>query len=452
MVLAQLSLFYILLVTACKASLEVTNAGDESCPADDPEGCQVSKGSIALQTARSASQVSLESKTVTKHLAGVKVNIHGVSDVTAGDLPKKHTWVITLPENCTDAQVEEFSQRMPTGARTVFSGTPSSSGLCIFVMEGTELELEEELKSHPGAVLAEMDMKAERDFAETALIGEQENKDTPTDFPLYEGFPQVSTDLFPQRKMPELAEVETEAGKQYGVKLEQAAVPNWGGNCGGPWRESVYLPVGFPGKAPLVVFSHGFGQGGARVEQWLGPRFLRELAKKGFVVVAHQTGLNAWCNTGYDQLKSLQWAKTSKYANKIDFSKVSFWGYSMGAFFSSHRTANKNEMDAMNVKTTALLMGPCQYGCGKPEIPAFWGAGGADTSCPANQIKRAYNYMNTGQAKVYKLVPGAPHTEVGAGGHNRFLVPAIQHMRCHFYNSGPNCDAVYNSQNPHYKP
>jgi len=288
--------------------------------------------------------------------------------------------------------------------------------------------------------------------AEEAASDGSSEHDIPTDFPLYEGFPQVAADLFPQRKLPELAEVETEAGEQYGVRFEQPAVPNWGGNCGGPYRASVYLPTGFPYRAPLVIFSHGFGQGGPRVDRWLGPGFLRELAKQGFVVVAHQTGLNNWCDTGVDQLKSLQWVRTSKYAGKIDFSRVSFWGYSMGAYFCSHRTGNRNQMNAMNVKTAVLLMGPCQYGCGKPEIPAFWGAGGADTSSPANQIKHAFNVMDTGQAKVYKLVPGAPHTEVGAGGHNRFLVPAIQHMRCHFYNSGPNCDAVYNSQNPHYKP
>lgn len=428
---ATKSIILAALVLVC--SVAADEADEPACPVDDPTACLAYKGPSALQRAQSAARVTLESRTLTKHVAGVKVNIHGNSQAPPEGLAGNHTWVITLPEDCSDADVQAFAQRMPAGTRSVFEGTPSDSGVpCVFIMEGTEAGLEEELKTHPGAVLAEIDLTEERHSAE--LTGH------PSDLPVGEGFPQVSDNIMPKRSSAALAE----AGGQFhvGVNLD-VGVPAWGGNCGGPYKVNVYFPHPNAGRRPLILFSHGYGQGGPNLDAQLRPKFLDPIVAHGFVVIGHQTGRSNWCNTGIEMIKMIEWAKLSPYRNRIDFNQVVVMGYSMGGYFTTFFAEHRSLTTGFKVKGAVALMPPCMItgGCKSPVVPTIWGAGTADTTCPAGPIHQSFT--KTRNKAVFVNIQGAPHYEVGKFGHNRFNNWVLHFLYCHLKGSQPHCAGLY---------
>merc|ERR1719188_402544 len=89
--------------------------------------------------------------------AGARVIIHGASDVARHG---SGSWVITVPQNCTDLCVKKMAQNMPPGTKAVFSGQPDQGGLPFFVMTGTKAQVQQELETHsfPSPPIVETDV------------------------------------------------------------------------------------------------------------------------------------------------------------------------------------------------------------------------------------------------------------------------------------------------------
>lgn len=253
--------------------------------------------------------------------------------------------------------------------------------------------------------------------------------------------PQNLTDL-PEHEAPMLAE-----DGSFPVKtFMNIPVPNWGGNCGGPFKVNVYLPGLNAGRKPLIAFSHGFGQGGPNVQSQLLPNFLERIVSQGFVVIAHQTGASNWCNTGIELIHVLNWAKSSAHKTRIDWNRVAVMGYSMGGYFVTFFAEHQALIDGYKVKAAIALHPPCQAGC-KPQVKTamYWGSGSSDTTAPPAPVRQSYDQMNTRKGKVFVNIPGAPHWEVGKFGQNRHVRFVLSFLRCQLLNNRGACNDVYNN-------
>jgi len=77
--------------------------------------------------------------------AGAEISISAESDVA---LYGKGLWIITVKEGCTSEDVEKMSKNMPKGSKANYSGHPEEGGMCVFMMEGTEADVKQELDTH----------------------------------------------------------------------------------------------------------------------------------------------------------------------------------------------------------------------------------------------------------------------------------------------------------------
>lgn len=103
-------------------------------------------------------------------------------------------------------------------------------------------------------------------------------------------------------------------------------------------------------KFPLISFSHGFGMGDEFV--YGHSPLLNDVASSGYVVVAHKSGggMGGVGNYSPDQLRTLEWARTSELADYIDFdAPVGVMGYSMGGGATLNSAADKGAIKANNI-------------------------------------------------------------------------------------------------------
>jgi len=78
-------------------------------------------------------------------LVNVGLVIHRSSDVHRTG---SGTWIITVPEGCTKADLAKLKHNMPVNSTARFVGGPDDRGLCVFMMNGTKQQIKEELETH----------------------------------------------------------------------------------------------------------------------------------------------------------------------------------------------------------------------------------------------------------------------------------------------------------------
>uniref|UniRef100_A0A7S0B5H7 PET hydrolase/cutinase-like domain-containing protein n=1 Tax=Pyrodinium bahamense TaxID=73915 RepID=A0A7S0B5H7_9DINO len=437
-------------------SVEAGGVGGHSQPLEREDKDQlvvpqgVFKQDVEVFTDQRGSSSTLSSARESRVVAGVNITMHNPLRVKRNpeDMLK---WVITLPETCTDADVHAFAADMPTGAKSLFLGAPSNTGLpCVFVMEGTEAQLHEELEGHRGALSAQAELSHSEESASTT--------GNPEGLPENEGLPDVPSRLLPEhrRRPPSLAETDGSDGYWEMVSQTNIDIPGpWSSACGGPYKANVFYPKQIHqwapvGKHPVVSVGHGYTQYGMKVESQLVPGFIKPLVTwGGYVVIAHQT-VRGWCDSSNDILFLLGWIQKSVYAAIIDPTRAAVVGYSMGARFSLQAASSDANVNTYHLKAVVALMPPCKSGCPISKVPTFFGAGSADTTCPAEYVKQVYD-QTYGVPKVWCNVQGAPHWEVGTWGANRHEANLLRFLGCYLWNSKVMCDKLF-AELPGYRP
>lgn len=168
-------------------------------------------------------------------------------------------------------------------------------------------------------------------------------------------------------------------------------------DCSQPFEGNVYYPE-YPGgegdamePMPVISWAHGFTQGGTHVDTCRAKDgVIRPLVERGFVVIAFQTGgLRDYCDTSHDQIRMLQWARTSSFADRIDFSVAILGGYSMGGKYTLKAASNRWAVQEYNIKAAFVVNPHCVGGCKHPVVPTYYSTGSRDLVAPAWLTYRA---------------------------------------------------------------
>jgi len=451
------SLFVLLLLSVGRAAAAVAPVPEDPLSVADGVGeCKGRQGSSAIQNIAALRHAAMQppeeereeaaQASITKVLAGVHVNIHGVTKENEASLAGRHKWVIHLPEDCKDEDVRGFARGMQAGATALFEGLQSSGGLCAFIMEGTEAQLLKVLEAHRGAELVEMDLAFElARSAEDVLLqtASWQAVNESYQLPAHEGLPLVSPDLLPKRRALIEATAATMGPYRVVEKLDIKLAP-YPGSCGDPFKVNVYYPANLTGKVPLLTYGHGVGFGGHWVAVF-GRGQLRPLASHGFFVAAAQNGPHHMCHISVDMVRVIHHLQThpsaSAYRDLIDFSRVGVIGYSMGSRGVLDIAGNNDIVTKFNIKAAVALMPHCVYGCPVPLVPTFYFAGTADDVCPSGAIEREFRVQRF-KPVMFKKVGGAAHGECSPVGLSRYLTEAVAMLRCYLKKEEKGCAAV----------
>lgn len=236
----------------------------------------------------------------------------------------------------------------------------------------------------------------------------------------------------------------------YKVKYEDVTVGGY--VCGEHQTARVYYPdiSGF-GTFPLISFAHGYNCPGTEGYSCYS-KMNTAVAAAGYVVIVLEA--SSWplecSNEWKDQVRSIAWAKTSKLADKIDFStKVGILGHSMGGGATYHTAGQASAVKDQNIGA-AVALHP-QISSPLPLqpitnslVPIFFGTGSKDNVVSPGSVKNAYS-KTTGVAKVFTEISGASHYEpmTEAFQANRHTPYAIAMFDCHLKGSKDQCAQVY---------
>jgi pimeloyl-ACP methyl ester carboxylesterase len=210
--------------------------------------------------------------------------------------------------------------------------------------------------------------------------------------------------------------------------------------CGGNQGAVVYYPTDHD-KSPLISFAHGFTAGGESVAVDYAP-LLKGVASWGYVIVALKAApLNYCIRETEDQIRNLVWAKTSKFADRIDWDKkTGIMGHSMGGQ-ATHLTANNQAAVSTHNIGAAVALHPV-YVAGGSKIPIFYGTGTLDTIVPPGTVRTAYT-QTLGVSKVFANILGATHLEPNTVGPNRWTDYAAAMFGCYLYEMDDACTTVF---------
>mmetsp|Transcript_442 Transcript_442/g.1321 ORF Transcript_442/g.1321 Transcript_442/m.1321 type:complete len:165 (-) Transcript_442:22-516(-) len=135
---------------ALGAVVSAKQTGNEPACEEDSAECSAQRGTAMLQArrvgmeAKSAVEESQDGMEIREH-EGARIIIHEDSDVKRKG---SGVWVLSVPSGCKDKDVDEMAESMPQGSKPIFKGHPTDGGLCIFMMEGTEEQVKEEISTH----------------------------------------------------------------------------------------------------------------------------------------------------------------------------------------------------------------------------------------------------------------------------------------------------------------
>lgn len=218
----------------------------------------------------------------------------------------------------------------------------------------------------------------------------------------------------------------------------------------------VYYPQA-SGKFPLVSFAHGFNNPGNKSFECYA-EMNSDLAAAGYVVIVSMSSeFPSECADQWkDQIHSIDWAKTSDLADRIDFSQVGLLGHSMGGGSTYHAAGMADVVSAQNIGAAVALHpqitspAPLQP-ITNPQVPIFFGTGSKDGTVSPKSVKNAYSQA-TGIAKAFSEIDGATHFEpqtncegwTGAG-QRRHTPFAIAMFDCHLKGDKNQCAKVYGS-------
>jgi len=229
------------------------------------------------------------------------------------------------------------------------------------------------------------------------------------------------------------------------VKHEDVTVGGY--VCGEHQTARVYYP-GTSGKFPLISFAHGYNCPGKQAYSCYS-RLNTAVAAAGYVVVVLEA--TKWplecANEWKDQVRSIEWAKTSKIASRIDFTKkVGILGHSMGGGATYHTAGQASAVKDQNIGAAVALhpqTAPLQP-ISNSLVPIFFGTGSRDSVVSPGSVKSAYS-KTSGVAKVFAEISGANHFEpmTSPPGPNRHTPYAIAMFDCHLKGNKAQCGKVY---------
>jgi len=212
-----------------------------------------------------------------------------------------------------------------------------------------------------------------------------------------------------------------------------------------PWQNSNTYPV--------VSFAHGFHNGGTDAYACY-EEMNSALAAAGYVVIVSQSStFPSECKEeSLDQLRSIEWLRTSQFADKIDFSKAGLLGHSMGGGATYHNAGQPDVVADYNIGAAVGLHPQTRlFDAVSPVVPFFYGSGSQDNVIWPSWVKQSYSETE-GVAKVFAEIEGAVHDEPlcdcgtwktpGSQRHTPYMIAMFD---CHLKGVKSQCDKVYGS-------
>jgi len=254
------------------------------------------------------------------------------------------------------------------------------------------------------------------------------------------------------RKMRGIFQISCAAAIAQALDVQHEDVTVGGYKCAEYQTARVYYPAS-DGTYPLVAFAHGFHNGGSKAYACY-ETMIKAVAAEGYVVmVSESSTFPLECaKESEDQLRSIEWLRTSEFADKIDFAKVGLLGHSMGGGASYHNAGQSDVVAEYNIGAVVALHAQTElYDSATPLVPIFYGTGSKDLVIFPSKVKKAYS-ATTGVPKVFSEIAGAVHDEPlcncgtwKSPGSNRHTPYAIAMFDCHLKEDVNQCDKVYGS-------
>ena len=207
----------------------------------------------------------------------------------------------------------------------------------------------------------------------------------------------------------------------------------------------------FPeGSLPLVVFMHGKGLGGDRVQDFFGKQ-MEAIGTWGFIGLLPKVCTSEWCfQYANDVVRTVTDTKGSGQSDVLRFanySSVGLMGQSMGGNAVVKVATWQDALD-INVRAVVGIMPAVMYDPftlpARIRVPVFFETGTIDVICPFPTVRRAFD-RDPMADKIYVNIEGAEHEEE-TNYHTRPNLPyMMRYLRCKLSEDAEACDLVYGS-------
>lgn len=236
--------------------------------------------------------------------------------------------------------------------------------------------------------------------------------------------------------------------KAFDVQHEDVTVGGY--KCRVHQEARVYYPT-MSGTYPVVSFAHGYHNEGTDAYACY-EAMNSGLAAAGYVViVSESSSFPLECTKeSEDQLRSIEWLRTSNISDKIDFSKAGLLGHSMGGGATYYNAGQPDVVAEYNIGAAVGLHPQTKlFPSTNSLVPIFFGTGSKDVVISPSSVKDAYS-ETSGVPKVFSEIEGAVHDEPlcdcgswVSPGSNRHTPYVIAMFDCHLKGDMNQCDTVY---------
>jgi dienelactone hydrolase len=215
--------------------------------------------------------------------------------------------------------------------------------------------------------------------------------------------------------------------------------------CGGSNNARVYYGSK---KGPAISFAHGFTAYGPKAYEAYDT-LLSQLADAGYVVIVPESANFPLECPGLwkDQVKALNWLKSSSLASKVDYTKkTGVMGHSMGGGATYHTASQTSSINAENIGAAVPMNPQIQRAHLQPIadslIPIMFTTGSDDTTISPSDVKEAYT-KTSNVPKVFAEIAGGTHTEPVVGNPQRLNEYILAFFDCHLKLESSQCSKVY---------
>ncbi|GMI24366.1 hypothetical protein TrRE_jg10307, partial [Triparma retinervis] len=143
-----------------------------------------------------------------------------------------------------------------------------------------------------------------------------------------------------------------------------------------------------------------------------------------------------------DQYRSLEWIKSSKFADAISDSPAGLLGHSMGGAATHLSAASPSAVSSHNIGA-AVALHPVYVSCSS-SVPIMYGTGSDDTVVPPSSVRPQYDETE-GVPKVYANIEGATHYEPNTVPPNRWTDVAAAFFDCFLGDIQEGCNKIFGS-------
>lgn len=225
--------------------------------------------------------------------------------------------------------------------------------------------------------------------------------------------------------------------------------------CGEHQNAHLYYPVEpSAGKVPPISFAHGYNCPGIHAYQYYSEMHTAIAAAGYFVIVLESARWPLECSDEWkDQIRSMEWAKTSNWSSRINFTRTGILGHSMGGGATYHLAGIASAVKNLSIGAAVALHPEIRsplplHPITNSQVPIFFGSGSADDIVSPSSVKSAYS-QTTGVPKVFSEISGAVHDEPlnPPWGHHRHTPYVIAMFDCHLKGDKDQCSKVYGNSN-----